>query len=66
MTKVPLKKIQDFDGNFYELVVATIMRTEQIIDNISLAEHAIFDDKILGQAFNDVLTGKFSYSIEGR
>ncbi|AAC67174.1 DNA-directed RNA polymerase subunit omega [Borreliella burgdorferi] len=66
MTKVPLKKIQDFDGNFYELVVATIMRTEQIIDNISLAEHAIFDDKILGQAFNDVLTGKFRYSIEGR
>ncbi|WKC80175.1 DNA-directed RNA polymerase subunit omega [Borreliella tanukii] len=66
MTKVPLKKIQDFDGNFYELVVATIIRTEQIIDNISLAEHTFFDDKILGQAFNDVLTGKFSYSIEGR
>nr|WP_267507648.1 DNA-directed RNA polymerase subunit omega [Borreliella afzelii] len=66
MTKVPLKKIQDFDGNFYELVVATIIRTEQIINNISLAEHAISDDKILGQAFNDVLTGKFSYSIEGR
>ncbi|EEF84877.1 DNA-directed RNA polymerase subunit omega [Borreliella spielmanii] len=66
MTKVPLKKIQDFDGNFYELVVATIIRTEQIIDNISLAEHIIFDDKILGQAFNDVLTGKFNYSIEGR
>ena len=62
--KIPLKKIQDFDGNYYELVTAVIMRTEQIIDEISLAEHAISDEKVVGQAFNDILTGKFTYSIE--
>ncbi|AYE36665.1 DNA-directed RNA polymerase subunit omega [Borrelia turcica IST7] len=64
--RIPLKKIQDFDGNYYELVTAVIMRTEQIIDEISLAEHAISDEKVVGQAFNDILTGKFTYSIEER
>ncbi|UER67961.1 DNA-directed RNA polymerase subunit omega [Borrelia sp. BU AG58] len=64
--KVPLKKIQDFDGNYYELVTAVIMRTEQIIDKISIVEHAVSDEKVVGQAFNDILTGKFTYSIEER
>ncbi|QMU99562.1 DNA-directed RNA polymerase subunit omega [Borrelia sp. A-FGy1] len=64
--KIPLKKIQDFNGNYYELVTAVIKRTEQIIAEISLADHAISDEKVVGQAFNDILAGKFIYSIEER
>ncbi|AWG43165.1 DNA-directed RNA polymerase subunit omega [Candidatus Borreliella tachyglossi] len=64
--RMPLEKIQDFDGNYYELVMAVIIRTDQIIDKISLAEHAISDEKVVGEAFNDILTGKFTYSIEER
>ncbi|UGQ16465.1 DNA-directed RNA polymerase subunit omega [Borrelia sp. RT5S] len=64
--KVPLKKIQDFSGNYYELVTAVIMRTEQIIDEISIAEHSVSGEKVVGQAFNDILGGRFTYSIEER
>ncbi|UPA18271.1 DNA-directed RNA polymerase subunit omega [Borrelia sp. MN22-0132] len=62
--KIPLKEIQDFDGNYYELVMAVIVRTDQIIDQISLAEHAISDERVVSQAFNDIVTGRFTYSIE--
>ncbi|AHH08791.1 DNA-directed RNA polymerase subunit omega [Borrelia anserina] len=62
--KIPLKEIQDFDGNYYELVMAVIVRTEQIIDQISLAGHTTSDERVVGQAFNDILTGRFTYSIE--
>ncbi|WKC58353.1 DNA-directed RNA polymerase subunit omega [Borrelia sp. P9F1] len=64
--KVPLKKIQDFNGNYYELVTAVVMRMEQIIDEISISEHSVSDEKIVGRAFNDILGGKFTYSIEER
>ncbi|AAX18136.1 MULTISPECIES: DNA-directed RNA polymerase subunit omega [Borrelia] len=62
--KIPLKEIQDFDGNYYELVMAVIVRTDQIIDQISLAEHVISDERVVSQAFNDIVTGRFTYSIE--
>ncbi|AHH12852.1 Hypothetical protein BHO_0033200 [Borrelia hermsii YBT] len=62
--RIPLKEIQDFDGNYYELVMAVIIRTDQIIDQISLAEHAISDERVVSQAFNDILIGQFTYSIE--
>ncbi|WP_024653233.1 DNA-directed RNA polymerase subunit omega [Borrelia persica] len=62
--RIPLKKIQDFDGNYYELVMAVIVRTDQIIDQISLAEHSISDERVVSQAFNDIFTKRFVYSIE--
>ncbi|BCR22228.1 DNA-directed RNA polymerase subunit omega [Borrelia sp. HM] len=62
--KIPLKDIQDFSGNYYELVMAVIVRTEQIVEQISLAEHAISDERVVANAFNDILTGKYTYSIE--
>ncbi|AAX17316.1 DNA-directed RNA polymerase subunit omega [Borrelia hermsii] len=62
--RIPLKEIQDFDGNYYELVMAVIIRTDQIIDQISLAEHTISDERVVSQAFNDILTDRFTYSIE--
>ncbi|BDU62497.1 DNA-directed RNA polymerase subunit omega [Candidatus Borrelia fainii] len=62
--KIPLKEIQDFDGNYYELVMAVIVRTDQIIDQISLAEHSISNERVVSQAFNDIVTGQFTYSIE--
>ncbi|AHH11023.1 DNA-directed RNA polymerase subunit omega [Borrelia coriaceae] len=64
--KIPLKEIQDFDGNYYELVMAVIVRTNQIIDQISLAEHTISDERVVTRAFNDIMTGRFTYSIEER
>ncbi|AGT27759.1 DNA-directed RNA polymerase subunit omega [Borrelia miyamotoi] len=62
--KIPLKDIQDFSGNYYELVMAVIIRTEQIVEQISLAEHAISDERVVAHAFNDIFTGKYIYSIE--
>ena len=62
--KIPLKDIQDFSGNYYELVMAVIVRTEQIVEEISLAEHAISDERVVARAFSDILTGKYIYSIE--
>ncbi|ACH93754.1 uncharacterized conserved protein [Borrelia duttonii Ly] len=64
--KIPLKKIQDFDGNYYELVMAVIVRTDQIIEQIYLAEHSIADERVVSQAFNDIFAERFLYSIEDK
>ena len=57
---IPLNKMVDFDGNFYEMTIAMIKRADLLTKH---PERVKEDVKICSEAIREVLDGEVEFSL---